>query len=232
MQPGRTHTKRGRRAKAERQSDHALNGSLGAIGVPWGEGARQLTVQRLLLGASTWAPFVAWVAWLLLDVRLDLDPWIAGVGVAVLVALWAIAARTRVGDGLWPMLGAAAVVFAVSYSVAARSAKVGGFIVVSTLGWTLANSVRGALVSVWAADLVGVHSYAQVEDSMLRNVMLGETALMTAIAVGRTGNELGGTAVAVLLGLLVGGILSWFVFALVYWVMNVALSLAYREEAG
>ncbi len=206
--------------------------SAGARGGSRPRRARWLIRARWLLGALTWAPFLAWVTWLVLDRRLDLHPWTAGVGVLVLIATWVCAGRHSAGGRVWPMLAAATVVFAVSYSVAARSAAIGGFIVISTLGCALSNSVRGALLSAWAEDLTYVPSYGAIEESVLRNVMLSETAMMPAIAAGRTGKALSSTVVAVAIGLLVGGILSWFVFALVYAVMNVALSLTQKGEVA
>ena len=184
---------------------------------------------RWLISTLSWWPFLAWVAWPLWDAQLDLNPWIAAVGALALGANWVYSGWSGARDRVWTALLAATAVFAVSYSVASRSGSVGTFLAVSTSGWALANSAVGGLISAWAADVELVQSYRVAEETALRGVMLSETALVAGIATARIGSNVGSVLLGLAAGVLVGGIIAWFVFALVYATMNLALVLIHGE---
>lgn len=191
--------------------------------------ALPLRPARWLISTLSWWPFLAWVAWPLWDAQLDLDPWVAAVGALALGANWVYSGWSGARDRLWTALLAAAAVFAVAYSVASRSGSVGTFLAVSTSGWALANSVVGGLISAWAADVDLVQSYRVTEETVLRSVMLSETALVAGITTARIGSSMGSVLLGLAAGVLVGGIIAWFVFALVYATMNLALVLIHGE---
>lgn len=191
--------------------------------------ALPLRPARWLISTLSWWPFLAWVAWPLWDAQLDLDPWVAAVGALALGANWVYSGWSGARDRLWTALLAAAVVFAVAYSVASRSGSVGTFLAVSTSGWALANSVVGGLISAWAADVDLVQSYRVAEETVLRSIMLSETALVAGITTARIGSSMGSVLLGLAAGVLVGGIIAWFVFALVYATMNLALVLIHGE---
>lgn len=191
--------------------------------------ALPLRPARWLISTLSWWPFLAWVAWPLWDAQLDLNPWVAAVGALALGANWVYSGWSGARDRLWTALLAAAAVFAVAYSVASRSGGVGTFLAVSTSGWALANSVVGGLISAWAADVDLVQSYRVAEETALRSIMLSETALVAGIATARIGSSVGSVLLGLAAGVLVGGIIAWFVFALVYATMNLALALIHGE---
>jgi hypothetical protein len=184
---------------------------------------------RWLLSTLSWWPLLAWVAWPLWDAQLDLNPRVAAVGALALGANWVYSGWSGARDRVWTALLAAAAVFAVSYSVASRSGSVGTFLAVSTSGWALANSVVGGLISAWAADVELIQSYRVAEETALRSVMLTETALIAGIATARIGSNVGSVLLGFAAGALLGSIIAWFVFALVYATMNVFLVLIHGE---
>jgi hypothetical protein len=184
---------------------------------------------RWLLSTLSWWPFMAWVAWPLWDGQLDLNPWIAAVGGLAFIANWVYSGWSGARDRLWTALLAAAAIFAVSYSVAHHSGSVGTFLAVSTSAWAVAHSVVGGLISAWAADVDLVRSYRVAEETALRSVMVTEVALIAGITTARIGNNVGGVLLGLAGGALLGGIIAWFVFALVYATMNLALAFVHGE---
>jgi hypothetical protein len=174
-------------------------------------------------------PFLAWVTWPFWDTQLDLDPGVAAIGGLALAANWVYAGWSGRRDRLWTTLLAAAAVFAVSYSVASHSGDMGIFLGVSTSTWALTHSVVGGLVSAWAADIDLVRSYRHAEEAALRSVMATEIALVAGITTARVGGNVGSTLLGLAAGALLGSIVAWFVFALVYAAMNVALVLIHAE---
>ena len=191
--------------------------------------ALPLRLARWVLSTLSWCPFLAWLAWPLWDAQLDLNPWIAAVGALVLVGVWIYSGWCGAHGRLWTILLGALIVFAVSYSVAARSESMGTFLAISTAGWALANSIVGGLGSAWAADVALAGGYRVAEETALRTIMLSETALVAGIATARIGSDVGSVLLGLALGALVGGIIAWFVFALVYAIMNSALVLVHGE---
>jgi hypothetical protein len=101
--------------------------------------------------------------------------------------------------------------------------------VVSTLLWALANSVVGGLVSAWATDSGLIKSYNAAEETVLRSAMFSETAMMAGVATARVGENLVSFLIGLAGGILVGGIISWFVFAMVYATMNVVVTIVRNE---
>ncbi len=201
---------------------HTVHRERRALGLPLRPG-------RWVLSTLSWCPFLAWVAWPLCDAQLDLNPSIAAVGALALVAVWIYSGWSGARACLWTTLLGALIVFAVSYSVGARSGSVGTFLTVSTAGWALANSILGGLTSAWAADVALIGSYRVAEEAAWRTVMLSETALVAGVATARIGSGVGSVLLGLAAGALVGGVIAWFVFAVVYAVMNFALVLVHGE---
>jgi hypothetical protein len=193
------------------------------------EAALPLRPARWVLSTLSWCPFLAWLIWPLWDAQLDLDPWVAAIGAAGLVAVWIYSGWSGARSRLWITLLGTLIVFAVSHSVGARSGRLGAFLAISTVGWTLANSILGGLTSAWAADVALVGSYRAAEETALRTVMLSETALVAGVATARIGSNVGSVFLGLAAGALIGGVIAWFAFAVVYTVMNVALVLVHGD---
>jgi hypothetical protein len=177
----------------------------------------------------SWWPFLAWVVWPLWDAQLDLHPWIAAVGALVLALIWIYSGWSGARPRGWTAVLRALAVFAFSHSVAARSGDLGAFLAISTITWALANSILGGLTSAWAADVALIGSYRLAEEAALRTVMFSETALVAGVATARIGSNVGSALLGLAAGVLIGGVIAWFVFAIVYAVMNVALVLVHGE---
>jgi hypothetical protein len=172
---------------------------------------------------------MAWVAWPFWDGQLQLNPWIAAVGGLAFAANWVYSGWSGARDQLWSALLAAAAVFAVSYSVASHAGSVAAFLAVSTAAWALAHSVVGGLISAWAADVDLVRSYHAAEETALRSLIVTEGALFAGVTTARVGGTAGSTLFGLAGGALLGGIVAWFVFALVYATMNLTLTLIHGE---
>ncbi|MFN2231232.1 MAG: hypothetical protein ACK2VA_15780 [Anaerolineae bacterium] len=188
-----------------------------------------LSAARWLLSTLSWCPFMGWVAWPLWDGQLELNPWIAAAGGLAFAANWVYSGWSGARDRRWNALLAAGAVFAVSYSVASHAGSIGAFLAISTSAWALAHSVVGGLISTWAADADLVRSYRAAEETILRSVMVTEGALFAGVTTARVGGNVGSALFGLAGGALLGGIVAWFIFALVYAVMNVVLALIHGE---